>query len=258
MKKLVWLFAMLLVVPASTAFGDPGNGIDLTWDDCVGQAAALNNKDFDCPNAGAIHELIGCFKVAAGMPDFFAMDISMDVQQADNNPLVPFLRYEAGPPPGCNSDGLTINDARSQSGPNCATFATAWGVTGASPAFTGITAYGPNYQGQNGRGRLLASIARASDNPFALVGGTNYYAFHFEFAMFNSVQSAGGANCAGCGTPASIVWNSATLYGNTETRVLTGADKKSFYCATVNNGVSACAATPTRNTTWGQLKSIYR
>ena len=49
-----------------------------------------------------------------------------------------------------------------------------------------------------------------------------------------------------------------TLFGNTETRQLRGPDKKVLYCATINQGVSACAATPTKNTTWGQLKSIYR
>ena len=254
MKKLVWVFAALLVVPA-TAFGDLGNGIDLTWDDCVGQAAAQNNKDFTPCAGGATHELIGCFKVATTMPDFFAMDISIDIQQADGNPLVEFYRYDLAPPNG-NNDALSLNDARTQAGPNCASFVSPWAPTGTAPAFTGITAYGANFNGQNGRGRLLASIARASDNPFSLAGAANHYAFHLEFFDFNATQAGGTVD--GCGTPASVVWNSATLFGNTETRVLTGADKKTFYCATVNQGVSACAATPTRNTTWGQLKSIYR
>ena len=251
MKKVVWIAALILVFPAGTAMGDVGNGIDLTWDDCVGGASAQNNKDFTPCTGDKVHELIGCFKVATDMPDFFAMDVSIDLQQADGNPLVPFYHYE-----GCNRYGLGQNDARTQAGPSCLSFTTPWPTVGISPPVEPPLAYGPNFMGRNGRGRLLTGFYRPSDNPFPLVAGTNYYGFHLEFYDHNASE-AGGA-CSGCGTPASVVWNSATLFGDTETRLLTGADKKAFYCATINQGASSCAATPTRNTTWGQLKSIYR
>ena len=129
-------------------------------------------------------------------------------------------------------------------------------MTGRRAVFTGIMAYGPNFSGQNGHGRLLAAIARASNNPFHLVGGTNYYAFHLEFFDFNIPSQ--GSSCQGCNTAASIIWNSATLFGKTETRVLAGPDKKASLCATINQGISTCFAVAARNTTWGQLKSIYR
>ena len=259
MKKLVGLFALLLVVPAATTFGDLGNGIDLTWDECVGGLAALNDKTFTCDGSASTvpYMLIGCYKIATDMPDFFAMEISIDLQQANGDPLVPFYHFEAGPPPGCNNNALTVNDARTQTGTSyCARFSTAWGPTGTEPAFTGIRSYAPNYNGQNGHGRLLISIGRASNNPVPLVAHANYYAFHLEFFDFNASQSGGG--CTGCGTSASIVWNSATLIGNTETRILTGPNKNPFFCALINQGYSACFIDPIRNTTWGQLKSIYR
>ena len=250
MKKLLWLCVALLVVSATAAFGAPGNGIDLTWDNCVTETAPppLNDKVFAPCDGNQTYKLIGSYKVATNMPDFFAMDISIDLQQTDNNPLVPFYHYEK--PSGCNNDALLVNDVKTSTG-GCASYATAWG-NGSPTIFTDITAYAPNFGGENGHGRIFVTIARASSNPFALVGGTNYFGFALEFYDQNQ------ATCAGCNTPASIVWNSATMFGNTETRVLAGADKKVFYCATVNQGISACAATPVRNTTWGQLKSIYR
>ena len=259
MRILPWLCVLQLLVSAPAVFGDIGNGIDLTWDDCVTGAAAQNDKAFTCDGSASTvpYKLIGCYKVAMDMPDFYAMEISIDLQQSDNQPLVPFYRFEAGPPAGCNNNALTVNDAKTEAGSGCGTYSTAWGPTGSEPAFTGITSYAPNYNGQDGLGRLIISIARASNSPFPLVAGTNHYAFHLEFFDFNASQSGGA--CTGCGSPAAIVWNSATLFGITETRVLTGADKKIYHCALINQGVSACPSLhPIHNTTWGQLKSIYR
>ena len=57
-----------------------------------------------------------------------------------------------------------------------------------------------------------------------------------------------------------IVWNSATLFNNEgrDPEVIVGPDKTAN-CAQLNAAqVSTCAATPTRNSTWGQLKALYR
>jgi hypothetical protein len=255
MKKLLFTCLALIVVPAA-AFAQ----IDLTWDNCVtadvgnGEPAATTDKTFSCTSLKT-YRLHGSFKTPVDIADFFAMDISIDLQQTPPGPLVQFYHYETG---GCNATGMAFSVDKSTSGSlgdgnACVLFNTPWGDLGEQPAFAGVTAYGPDF-GQPGRGRLLASIARASDNPFPLVANKNYYGFHFRLTTANR------ATCAGCGTPAAIVWNSATLYSNTMQPVtLSGRSLKSAqYCATVQNGVTTCAATPTRNTTWGQLKSIYR
>ena len=56
------------------------------------------------------------------MPDFFAMDISIDLRQANGEPLVPFYHYETG---GCNADGIMLNDSRNDV-PCTAGFDTPW------------------------------------------------------------------------------------------------------------------------------------
>jgi hypothetical protein len=255
MKKIILCMA-LLVVSASTAFAQ----IDLTWDNCVtpdianGEGAATTDKTFVC-TALRTYRVHGCFKSPVDIPTFFAMDVSMDLQQAAPGPLVQFYHYETG---GCNASGIAFSVDKSTTGNlgdgnACALFNTPWGDLGEAPAFAGITAYGPDF-GQPGRGRLLASIARASDNPFPIQANKNYYGFHMRMTTANR------ATCAGCGTQAALVWNTATLYHSGEPINLTGPSAKSSqYCATVQNaGLSTCQATPTRNTTWGQLKSIYR
>jgi len=255
MKKLLFCMA-LLVVSASAAFAQ----IDLTWDNCVtpdlvnGEGPATTDKSFVCTSLKT-YRLHGCFKTPIDIPDFFAMDISMDLQQSTPGPLVQFYHYETG---GCNSSGIAFSVDKSTTGSlgdgnACILFNTPWGDIGEAPAFAGFTAYGPDFF-QPGRGRILASIARANDNPFPLQANKNYYGFHIRMTTANRVT------CPGCGTAAAIVWNSAQLYSNSMSAVvLSGRSNKSaLYCATVQNGVSTCAATATRNTTWGQLKSIYR
>jgi hypothetical protein len=77
--------------------------------------------------------------------------------------------------------------------------------------------------------------------------------FHFVFNTSN--RNA----CPGCLDKVAIVWNLAEIYPESGPTVyLTGPDKGSV-CATINGATpGTCAATPTRNTSWGMIKSLYR
>jgi hypothetical protein len=234
--------------------------LDLTWDNCVtanlknGEPAASNGKTFDCSTLNT-YRLHGCFKTPVDLPDFFAMDVSMDLQQSAAGALIPFYHYESG---GCNASGIALSVDKSTAGAlgdgnACANFESPWGALGEQPAFAGITGYAFDF-GQPGRGRLLVSISRASDNPVALVANRNYYGFHLRLSTGNREA------CATCGAPAALVWNSAQLYSTTIPVVtLSGPSAKgTAYCAWIGDAVSGCAATPVRNITWGKLKTMYR
>jgi len=265
MKKLLFLCLALLVVPASAAFAQ----IDMTWDNCIladeinGEAPAAANKSFVC--TGTLtrnYRIHGSYKSPVGIPDFFAMDISMDLQMDPPGTQVqPFYQYE-----GCASAGLAFSVDKSTVGPlgdgvGCSLLQTLWGDIGEHAGFAAIIGVTPEFGGA-GR-RINAAVARASVNPTPLTAGTNYYGFHLRMTQTTALRT----NCAGCTAPAVLVWNQATLYGvSGQTVTLAGPSNKGLgtssansYCAMINSAnLATCQATPTRNTTWGRLKTIYR
>ena len=117
MNKLLVAFALASL--PTTAFAQ---GVDLTWDDCVGGAFSTS-KVFNC-TANANYNLQFQFKLPAPIPNFVALTGFVDYQNTTGTPLSPFWRYEGG---GCQlapaTDGIAIfdaNDAASITAPACA------------------------------------------------------------------------------------------------------------------------------------------
>jgi hypothetical protein len=266
MKKLVFLCLALLVVPASAAFAQ----IDMTWDNCIladeanGEAPAAANKSFICTGTAiqryGVH---GSYKSPTDIPDFIAMDISMDLQTSPPVPVPCVFQWEVAPAQG--SVAFSVNNFATGpglgAGDACTLLGTLWGDGGAEAGFSGITSVTPAFGG-NGR-RILAAVARSSEAPVPLTANANYYGFHMRITH----TSAFRGSCAGCTQAAVLVWNSATLYGRSgQIVVLAGPSNKGLstssansYCAMMNSAsLATCQATPTRNTTWGRLKTIYR
>jgi len=249
MKKFALISGALLLVSAP-AFAQHvvGPGVDLTFNNCVNEGG-ITAKNLNCV-ASQTNKVHGCFKVPITITGFVAVDGSFDLQNETNpGPLNPFWHYESG---GCNNSGLQIRHDISVSG-GCDSENNPWGDFGAD-ASSFITAYVPGYNGIPNRGRILISIARSAANPTQLDPVKNWYMFHFLLTTNNR------AACAGCTEKVAIVWNSATLYNNEgrDAEVLVGPDKTAN-CDQINGAsLSTCAATPTRNSTWGQLKALYR
>src|SRR6185503_5796540 len=77
MKKLM-ITAALLAVPA-LAFAAPGNGVDMTWNSCVGAAAASTNKNFVCTGAAnQTYNLVIQWKTATPFTQAAAWTATMD------------------------------------------------------------------------------------------------------------------------------------------------------------------------------------
>jgi hypothetical protein len=253
MKKLLILcVAVLAALPASQAFAQSA-GLDLTWDDCIVYSTAdalppSNNKDFATTGA-KLYNLFGCFKTPVDMAAFYAMDVAVDLQQDVAGPLVPWYSYASCP------GGVTFS-GNPTAVSSCFGIQSPWGPGGTGIAFGAILGTAENY-GQPGRAHIQIAITRRSDDTVPLQALKNYFAWYLQFAD-NLTQRT---NCPGVGTPAVIVWNSATLTGQPlqVVDIHDPSDKQTAICATINGGqLSTCAATPTRNSTWGQLKSIYR
>lgn len=253
MKKLLILcVAALAIFPVSAAFAAPV-GLDLTWDDCVlySTADALPPAvNENMATAGSkLYNLFGCFKTPDDMAAFYAMDAAVELQQQNPGPLVAWYSYASCP------GGVAIFGDK-DTGLGCTLLQTPWGAGGSGIAFIQILGYAENY-GQPGRGHFQIAVTRRADDTVPLQALKNYFAWVLQFKDNATQRTA----CPGVGTPAVIVWNSMTLTGNPAqvVNVSGQSDKMSQYCAQVNGGsLSTCLATPTRNATWGQLKSLYR
>jgi len=89
----------------------------------------------------------------------------------------------------------------------------------------------------------------------ALTPGVNLFMFVLTFVT----NTANRTGCIGCSDNVVIRWNSATLFSRSQPDlVLVGSDKGTS-CVAVNGASStSCEIVPTRATTWGSLKAIYR
>ena len=214
MKKLVFLCLALLVVPTSAAFAN-NQGLDLTWDNCSvadpTEAPFAPNKSFVCTGTlTRTYRLHATYVSNLAISDFFAMDISIDLQsEPPGSPLPAFYQYEVG---GCAAAAISFSVDKTTTGPlgdgaACGLIGTEWGDLGQDAGFANFVSIAPEFSGA-GR-RLNASIARASTSPIPLAANTPYYGFHLRFTQSNTTRT----NCAGCATPAVMVWNKAVLYG---------------------------------------------
>jgi len=230
----------------------PGN-IAINWNNCSGQVGSSPYTVFDCdPLLGSVYKLVGSFQVMSPFNDFVALDGSLDVVLDGKSSMTPFWHLEPG---GCNDAGIGLDAARPAAcgGP----YQTPFGPLGSQAVLLQVTNYQPGREFGN-YGRLLFTVARSSDIPITLAPApARYYGWSLSFFMDNA------GSCAGCSDPASIRLNTLVLYNNHG-----GTDASGFLmsagapgsqpCASINGGGTACDPTPTRNKTWGQLKSLYR
>ena len=126
----------------------------------------------------------------------------------------------------------------------------------ACTAAGGIGAYTIGYAGNPARARLTMAIATWTPGP--LEAEIEYFAFNM---IINSTRTVGTGACAGCLTPVTLVLNSIKLtqpIGVGDFVLSQAANPASNYI-TWQTGYAGClGATPTRNTTWGSVKSLYR
>jgi hypothetical protein len=252
MKTELLLCAAVLVchaAPASAA------GLSLTWDLCATNAGAMSDVEFDCADPSGRRQLFGVFNSPSNAA-MLALDFSIDLE-IEAPALPDFWLIQTPITPSACNDGVVLQKARPAS--TICSAANPWG-TGGGQASTNM-GYGPGTGGPN-RARLVGNVYRTTT--FNVVANTNYYGFHLDFLMSPATEA--GGTCAGCTKPTGFVWNSA-LIGEA---VTSGAEPEDVNitgsgiisnCATVNGATGFCSCAvmcPTRNHTWGALKSLYR
>ena len=251
MKKVTLLCSILLALTATAAAAGPG--VNLRWNACAIDGG-LPNKNFACnTNAGA-NQLTASFEVGADISQSSGQELVIDLASA-STPLPAWWAFKnAGT---CRSTALAMNLTSSAAG-LCVDWAS-------GQATGGIGAYNIGERGPN-TARIKIAIAVPAAALADLFAATEYFSCNLNIL---NLKTVGTGACTGCNDGVCIVFNSikCTTQEAIRDRTITGAANgtdSNFVTwqgggVPVVGGISGCpAATPTKNATWGKVKSLYR
>jgi hypothetical protein len=249
MRKLLALLCFALIPSSAFAFG-----VDVTWNDCVNgtTASAAVNKVFECAITGnRNYNLEFQYKTPIALPNFVAVTGYADIGPI-GTPLSPFWHYESG---GCNQGSVKGAQLLGVIPQSCTDGAYLETWDGGPSGTFAIAAYLSDFH-DPGRGHFVLLGARGDGYP--VVAGDNMWAFELRFNNRNKPGST--ANCAGCTEQKILLAQVIRLESNDGSPQvdLIGSDKLAD-CVQINDAPTGfCATTPTQNTTWGKIKSMFR
>ncbi len=231
------LLAAALALCATSAFA--AGGVNLSWNDC-GPFGLPAMTSACLANTGA-NTMVASIITPVPMPQLSGMAGVIDLQ-TNTASLNPWWAMQST---GCRPTALSTNF-------NFTTYSNCldpWGGVA-----LGGMAYTYQY-GQPNRGRIRTLCAvyptTASD------GVSEYYMFA---VTINNENTVGAGACAGCEDGACIVLNSIEVSQPPAVGDYTVSSPLLHNYITWQSGTgSSCpGATPTRNSTWGSVKSLYR
>jgi hypothetical protein len=243
MKKALLFSGALLALTSSMALA---GGVNFGWNDCRSNTNSTGNKNFACLTNAGTNASAGSFVLSAPMNDFVAVEIVVDLQaQAASLPAW----WDFSPSPSqCRGSALSITfDFSVFANPDLA----------CTDPFNAVAQGGlANYTVSGNRARVIGVGAVASEGAQVLAAATEYYGFRLAV---NNTKTVGAGSCAGCNVPVALVLNSLKAVGLAAGSAEDNSAPVISNCITWQNaGGATCAATPTANKTWGQVKSLYR
>ena len=261
MKRLLSLSKTLLATAALTILVTSAvhaqGGINLSWSDCG--AAGTLQQNFACnTNSGVPHILIASAIPPIPIPAMVAMAGVVDIQT-----------NQAALSPWWNFDPTSSNPASTgcRSGPP-SSLSVSFDFTGGpftcNDAWGGGASGGSDYHSQQGNvaNRSRLRVVCAVPAPIAVDNVTENYYFK---ATINNAKTTGTGACAGCTDGACIVFNSIELDQNpgvpNAVNIVTNPLLHNYVLWQGGGGSVAggCPqAVPTKNATWGSVKSLYR
>jgi len=254
---LVLASLCLILVPARAR---AVQGINLRWTQCLGDGGDPN-RAFACNTNTGGWGMHGSFELGSDMPQVIGTEIYMKLA-ADGASLPAWWQFANGT---CRQSALSMVFLVPASDVACVDWASgqSQGGIGAYCTVTSLSCGSPP-AGAN-VAFIKAVHAVRSELATDLTGGIEYYDFTLNIS---NAKTVGAGSCAGCSTPVCIVLNGIRVVdsGDLHSRFLnTPASPGSEYVTWQGGGspevggVIGCpAATPTRRSTWGAVKTLYR
>ena len=246
------LLAAMLLAPPSAAAG----GVNLAWNNCASEGGTANRSSACDSNSGT-NILAGSFVVSADLAGVTGVEIVLDLIVGDGISTIPPW-WDLNSSTGCRSGSITMNPTVNPANSVCTDWA-------AGAAAGGFAAYvGPAYsqgtialENLPAHRRIIGGFALPVADAANLLSTQEYFAFNL---VIINARTLGTPSCAGCTVPACIVLNSmnvATHDIGVHENITTGTFAGSNLATWQGVGPS-CQLVPTKRTTWGGVKALYR
>ena len=237
--------AGVLLVACLAARPATGAGLSIAWQDCRPPlGGGFTDQAFGCNSDIVEFPLFPSFSLPASMDSVYSMELVIDFDIAAD-PLPAWWQMA----PGCRTNGWAADGTASTSCND------AWNNQGTG-SFQGWI---PGTPGSSTRhARLLVAAGTLPQNAVTLLGNASYTACRILLRTTNTVSCN-----AGCTTPACMVFNSLLVRArhtpSDQTILVSGGELGGSDRIVWQGGAGAdCAAVPTRRTTWGAVKALYR
>ena len=241
MKKMLLFAALLIALSASVA---SAAGVNVSWGNVCWKDGGVSSLTWACNNNSFTGVRMTCsFQVPQDKTNFVGIGIYMEAITNAPSTLVPdWWKLGAGE---CRPASLTMSMDASVLGGACADPVASLGGGGVG-----------SYSEAADRASLNAAWAVADMVP--LLAADENFACQFRI---NAAKTVGTGLCAGCATPLTWALNRIEVgyQGEAAQDVLDFVIPGGNQCLRWQNGAAPCSAPiPARNTTWGQVKSLYR
>jgi len=238
--SVLWAAGLILRVEPAAA-----SGLSLAWRDCAPpNGLGFNDQHFGCDANQTELPLFPSFSLAAALDSVFAMELVLDVD-VNADPLPAWWHME---PAGCRPNGWAAD----------ASLAGSCGDPWQGNGVAAVQGWLPGQGGSGRHGRLLVAAEVLPASAVSLGANVPYTACRILLRSVNTT------NCVdGCATPACMVFNSLLIRSlhlpNDTELFLSGPEVAGSDRVVWQGGVGAdCQAVPTRRTTWGAVKALYR
>lgn len=244
MKKLL-MTCTLLAMTASMASAQ----LNLYWDDCGGGT----DMTFTCTaNTGARFPLVATFIAPVAIPDYFSSTTTLELI-SDGTVLPDWWKGGAGE---CRQGSFVSSDPGAAGLAGCANAYEGVGL------FSAVVGYQSNWNGDPRRASITYDAARSEPSPNPIAAGQEVIASMLEITR---TKTTGTGACAGCARPVCIVVKQIVVQtASGGTFILhnppgpAGAQYVTWQGGVTGPGNDCPNATPARNRTWGEVKSLYR
>ena len=243
-------FACLLLAACLAARPAAGSGLSIAWQDCRPPlGGGFNDQVFGCLSDIQEFPLFPSFSLPATMDSVYSMELVIDFSIAPDISTDPLPVWWAMAP-GCRQNGWAADGAAGLS--SCTD---PWGGLGTG-SFQGWITGTPGASSRHAR--LLVAAGTLPQDAVTLLGNASYTACRILLRATNTISCNDGCNTAACMVFNSLLVRSLHTPADVEVLIsgpeLGGSDR-----ATWQGGAMAdCAAVPTRRSTWGAVKALYR
>lgn len=241
MKRMILVVGVVAATLLSVSSASAA-GLNLAWQNCIGDGGTNNRTSACTSNLGTAGTLVSSFQLdGADVPGVSGLEILIDFVAA--TPTMPSWWNTT-----CRNF-ITSNPTISGAAVNCfdwANGAAAGGLAGGFVIDT-RTGRGPN------TARVLLGYAVAANNLQLVPANVEMFAAN---VLISNVSTT---TCTGCTTPMCIALvNIRAAQGTATGFILNSAQTAGSNTVTWQGSGADCSLTPTRNSTWSSVKSLYR